>query len=411
MMKKTIVSLVIVIIIGLFGWRIYSKIQQKKVVNERRGMRTVAVEVKPVINKDIKDISEFAGTLLPRSKFIVSPKIAGRLDKLMVNIGDKIKSGTPIASLDDAEYKQAVAESEAALQVSRASLAESKSALEVAERDYNRAKELFEQKVASESERDEAEARYLAAKAKYDVAEAQIKQREASYEAAKVRLSYTQINAVWDDKDKERIIAERFVDEGAMLRANDPIVSIVDQQSVLAVIYVIEKDFPKIKINQPATVMTDAYPGKKFDGIIIRYSPVLKEESRQARVEIDIPNPEGLLAAGMFVRCSIVFAEHKGAIAVPVTALTRREGKQGVFLIDEQKMEARFIPVTTGVTEDNYIEILEPEIAGNVVTIGHHLLENGSKVVIPEFRTAENTKIPNPSKKELQKDSSEKGNK
>jgi multidrug efflux pump subunit AcrA (membrane-fusion protein) len=364
----------------------------------------------------MRDVAQFTGTLISKSRFVVAPKVSGRLEKLLVNIGDPVKDGDPVAVLDSAEYDQQVAQATAELEVSRANLADARSARDLAEAEYVRAKELWEQKVASEAERDQAKARYDAAKAKYDVADAQIKQRQAALNAAKVRQSYTRIHATWSEetpaprKDQKRVVAERFIDAGSMLRANDPIVSIVQTDPVIAVVHVIEEDYPGIDIGQGATIRTDAWPDKTFPGTVVRKAPVLREESRQARVEIEIPNPEvetgqtvalvdesgseigsrpevkRLLAPGMFVRVRVELAQREAATAVPAAAISRREGKVGVFVPDEEGRKANFVPVTTGITERDdegeWVQIIEPAIHGEVVTQGQHLLETGGAITV-----------------------------
>ena len=91
-----------------------------------------------------------------------------------------------------------------------------------------------------------------------------------------------------------QVVGERYVHEGAMLAANNPIVSIFDIRSVIAAIHVIEEDYSKIRLGLDADVLTDAYPGRSFSGKVVRMAPLLKETSRQARVEIEIPNFEEL---------------------------------------------------------------------------------------------------------------------
>ena len=388
-MKKAIVIVLVLACLGLVGWRIVQKVAQKRALENRQNReRSLAVAVEPVRTETIRDVAEFTGTLLPRSRFVIAPKVPGRLEKLLVNIGDTVTRGDLIAVLDSEEYAQHVAHAQAELDVSRANLGDYHSALEVATHQFDRTKELVKQRVASEAELDEAEARYRAAQAKYAVAEAQIRQKEAALKTVQVRLSYTRIPAAWEEGDPERVIAERFVDQGAMLKANDPIVSVVESDSVIAVIYVIERDYPDIRVGQSATVTTDAYPDRSFSGTIMRRAPVLKEESRQARVEIEIPNPEGLLAPGMFVRVRIQFAEHENARVIPVGALVRRNGRQGVFLVDKQdEMKARFVPVRLGIIEDDSAELLEPPLSGIIVTMGQHLLEDGASVTLPEAKS------------------------
>jgi len=212
---------------------------------------------------------------------------------------------------------------------------------------------------------------------------AQVTQKEAALNAAQVRFSYTQIRALWEDGDEARIVGERFVDEGEMLKANDPIVSVLEIHLLTAVIHVIERDYSQVRTGQEAVIATDAFPEKSFPGTIIRVAPILRETSRQARVEIEVANPQRLLKPGMFIRARIEFAKHDDATVVPVAALARRGGQQGVFVADTQKRKALFVPVTLGIAHNGLAEVLKPPLSGEVVTLGQHLLEDGSAIILP----------------------------
>jgi multidrug efflux pump subunit AcrA (membrane-fusion protein) len=171
-----------------------------------------------------------------------------------------------------------------------------------------------------------------------------------------------------------------------MLRANEPIVSILDIDTVIAVISVIEQDYPKVTVGQTAIIGTDAFPGKAFSGTIVRKAPLLKESSRQARVEMEMANPDHLLVPGMFVRVGIQFAVHDNATVVPAASLVRRNDRPGVFLADPVSLTARFVPVTPGIVTAQVVEILDPELSGQVVTLGHHLLAEGGAIAIPDLK-------------------------
>ena len=384
-MKKFLAVFITLVIIGLIGWRIYTKVSVSgKPENKTRRVSAVGVEVVPVRKADIRDIGLFTGTLLPRAKFIVAPKISGRLEKLLVNVGDKVKRGQLIAVLEDDEYLQQVNQAQAELDVVKARLEESMSNLDIARREFDRARVLREKKIASASELDATEAQFKTEKAKHKVAVAQVAEKEAALRAVRVRLSYTRIHANWEDGSEHRVVGERFRDEGAMLSSNTSIVSILDIDTLIGVIHIIERDYSKIRVDQKAIITTDAFPGKTFSGRIIRIAPLLKETSRQARVELEIPNPKGILKPGMFVRAQIEFAIHKDVIVIPLTALARRNGQQGVFIADRQEMTAHFLPLTLGIVDKEWAEVLKPPLNGWVITLGQHLLGEGSPIVIQE---------------------------
>jgi len=385
-MKKILVIVIVLAGLSLLGWQIYQKVVASQKGNSKRLAVKVAVEVKPVETASIRDVHEFTGTLYPRSQFVVAPKIAGRLKKLMFDIGDKVDPEQLIAVLDDEEYIQQVDQAKAELEVSRANLEEKQNSLEISGREYERTVVLRHKKIASVSELDTAESNYKNQEAKLKVARSQVVQNEAALKVAQVRLSYTQIK-VPPKENKEnneyQLIGERFVHEGAMLAANTPIVSILDIHNLIAVMHVIERDYSKIRLGMKASVATDAFPGKTFSGEIIRMAPLLKEKSREARIEIEIANKEILLKPGMFVRVQLEFARKENTTVVPLDALTKREGRQGVFMVEKQTNKTRFVPVKTGIINGTRVEILNPPLAGLVITLGHHLLEDGAAIILP----------------------------
>lgn len=386
-MKKSLLILIALSILSIIGWKIYQKVNTtQKGAARHRMAYAVPVEIASVQKITMRDVGFFTGTLFPRSQFIVAPKIAGRLEKLLVNIGDFVKRNQLIAVLDDDEYVQRVYQAQAELEVAKANLEESRSNLDIAHREFDRAKTLRQKKIASESELDSAEAQFKAQNAKYKVTLAQVVQKEAALKADQVYLSYTKICAYWENHGESGVIGERFVDEGAMLAPNTPIVSVLDIGSLTAVIHVIERDYSKVRVGQMAVVTTEAFPNMTFSGKIIRIAPLLKETSRQARVEIEVPNPEGLLKPGMFVRVQIEFNKHDSATVVPLKALTKRSGQQGVFLANTRDMKAHFVSVTLGIMNDKWAEVVTPKLTGSVVTLGQHLLEEDSAIILPEAK-------------------------
>ncbi|MBC7363346.1 MAG: efflux RND transporter periplasmic adaptor subunit [Candidatus Aminicenantes bacterium] len=385
-MSKTqkILSIIGLVILVLFLWRIGQIVFKKSRAGGPR-QAAVAVVLTPVENGLIRDVGNFSGTLIPKSQFVVAPKVSGKLKKLYVNIGDKVTRGQVVAQLDDEEYQQQVAQAEADLKVARANYEETKSALELAKKDLERAETLHQKGIYSDAQFDAALAQYQSQEARFKVAEAQVANRKAALETARVRLSYTRIIATWESGSPVRYVGERFVDEGALLSVNTPIISIVELQPITAVIYATDKDYFRIKVGQEAVVSSSVFPDRKFHGQVVRVAPILKETSRQARVEIDIDNEGGILKPGMFVNVQIEYNRREKARIVPISSVVTRGNQQGVFLADLENKKARFVPVKLGVVEGEKAEIVEPaDISGLVVILGQHLLQDGMNIIIPQ---------------------------
>ena len=382
-MKKLLAGLLVLAAFGWLLWEIYDRTSAPTGGPRRGGAGPVAFEVVPIRKAVIRDVRRLTGSVLARSQFQVAPKIAGRLEKLMVDIGDEVHNRQLIAQLDSDEYVQQVAQAEAELEMAKANVVQASSNLELARKKLARYRALYEKKVASQSEIEVVEAEYKVQEAAHKVAEARVLQNKAALEAAKVQEAYTKISASWENGEGRRVVGERFVDEGAMLKANEPIVSIIDIASVTAVIYVIERDYGKIRIGQEARVTTDALPGESFRSRVVRVAPLLKEASRQARVELEIPNPKGSLKPGMFVRVEIEFIRLEDVTVVPAGSVVKRNDTDGVFIVDTENMKVRFVPVKLGLEEEDMVQVLEPNLSGSVVTMGQHLLEDGRSIKLP----------------------------
>jgi len=305
-LTRKILWLIGILVVILLLWRITQAIFKEAATNNNRGP-AVAVVLSPVENGLIRDVGRFSGTLIPKSQFVVAPKVSGKLKKLYVNIGDKVSRGQVVAQLDDEEYQQQVAQAEADLKVAKANFEEARSALELAKKDLERAVTLHQKGIYSDAQYDASQAQFQSQEAKFKVAEAQVANREAALETARLHLSYTRIIASWETGGNTRYVGERYVDEGALLSANTPIISIVELQPITAVIYATDKEYFRIKVGQEVTVASSVFPGSLFQGQVTRVAPLLRETTRQARVEIDINNEDNVLKPGMFVNVEVEF--------------------------------------------------------------------------------------------------------
>jgi len=107
-MKKSYIFTVIALAVAFIGLQIFLRTPQMPNEPVSRQKPPVAVEVTPVMQETILEIGTYTGTLLPESQFIVAPKISGKLEKIMVDIGDELENGSLIAVLDNDEYVQQV---------------------------------------------------------------------------------------------------------------------------------------------------------------------------------------------------------------------------------------------------------------------------------------------------------------
>ncbi len=414
-MRRAVLITVLLAAAAAFAWALTERLA------ERRQAASAVEEQRPPAPVEIASIRvgamtarrTFSGTLEAAAEFVVAPNVPGTVVEVKVDLGDVVERGQIVAWLDDREFVQDVNQAQAELAVARASEAEAKSALELAERALRRAEALLEQGVTSESQIDTASAEQIASRATVEVTRANVVRAEAALEAARIRLDYARVTADWPEtvvraataapdngdgssesvrpgdaaealpavpRDDRRWVSERWVDEGETVSANTPLLSIVALDPIIAVVSVPERDYARIALDQRASLTTDAYPRRTFEGRVARIAPVFTRSTRQARVELAVSNAERALKPGMFVRATIELEQVEDAISVPVNALVERDAGTGIFVVDVASQRVAWRPVGLGVREAAHVEVFGEGLVGHVVTLGQELCEDGGQV-------------------------------
>lgn len=394
-LKPTAFLLVLLVLGGLafVGWRIFERFGELD-EPERQASRVrapAAVEAASITTGPIVARRTFSGSLEPTTAFVVSARVPGRVQELGGDIGDVVRQGTVVLKLDDAEYVLAVAQAEAEVLVAEAGLTEATSALAIADRALARMERLKGKGIESESRLDAVVADQLAKRAALAVAQARLARSRAALDAERVRLGYASVAASWEGDETPRVIGERFVDPGETIGVGEAVMTILQLDPITGVVSVPERDYARIAIDQRLSLVTDAYPGERFEGTIERIAPEFRRNTRQARVEFTVPNADGRLRPGMFVRASIEVAAEQEATIVPVAALTRRSDQDGVFVVAADGSTARWVPVAIGLREGERVQVSGEGLKGRVITLGQQLLDDGSTIVIPsdEIRATE----------------------
>ncbi len=388
--KVSVALVALLLAAGVIGWLVLERIDEQRAAPVRASgaKKAVPVEVAPVARGSMALKRTFSGALEARAQFVVAPKVSGRVERLYVNLADAVTRGQVVAELDNDEYVQAVAQARSNLAVAQANVAGAQSALDIAVRELERMQTLRQRGMASEAQFDTARATQLDKKSQLAVAQALVTKSESELRSAEIRLGYTKVTAGWSGGSEKRFVAERFVDEGETVAANGALLSIVELDPVIAVVFVAERDYARLSRGQRAVLATDAYPQKQFEGRIERIAPVFREASRQARVELVVANPELLLKPGMFVRATVVLDRVADATHVPEQALTVRNGENGVFVVSTDGRSVSWHKVEVGIREDGRVQVTGNGVAGRVVVLGQQLLKDGAVITVPEQGSA-----------------------
>ena len=337
---------------------------------------TMTVETTTVARLDVAERVMVVGNLIGAATVAVVPKVSGRIESVNVRLGDPVRRGQLLATLEDRELREQVNQTEASLEVSRATVRQREADLKNAQSNLERSRNLFARSLIAQQTLDDAEARYDAAVAQVDLARAQGSQATARLEELRINLSNTRILSPVDG-----FVGSRSLDPGAFVGTNSSFLSVVDIHFVRLVANLVEKDLRRIVIDMPAVVEVDAYPGETFAGRVARLAPVLDPATRTAQMEVEVPNAGARLKPGMYARVQFVVAQRAGALTVPRNAIVDVEGVRGVFVADGTT--ARFKPIKSGIVDGEAVEITEGLADGStVITLGSASLRDGDPIVI-----------------------------
>lgn len=350
------------------------------------------IESSPVSRGPIEAKRVFSGSLESPARFDAAARVPGRIAAIEVDLGDEVTRGQVVARLDPREYRQRFVEAEADAAVAKAAFERAEQRAEIARRDLERAEQLEAKGVSSRAQLDAARSELASARGDQAVASAQKARAQARLDAARLQLAETEIRADWSDGGPDaqgvlRRVARRWVSPGAVVEANATLLTIVALSPLNAVIFVEERDYARLRPGLPATLVTDAVPDARFEAQLARVAPVLETGSRQARVELRVQNEDERLKPGMFVRVELVLERIEDAQLVPVAAVTTRDDVEGLFQIDDGR--ARWTAIELGVREADRVQVLTPELRGEVITLGLQLVKDGTPVVTPRDRGVE----------------------
>ena len=377
MSKKRIVAVLIgVALVYLVGSRVYDATQQSAVPAKKRAGRVINVDLTQAAIGQIREELLLTGSLKPKEVVDVNPKNTGRIERIHFLVGDFVKAGRLVAEMEDDELQQQVKRSEAAYAVSVANISSRKAELANSKASLDRAKLLFDEELLSPEEYQQAQTSLEVMEAQLQLAEAQAQQSMAELGELRIRLEQSRIYAPMSG-----VVSVRYVDPGALVAPNNPILQVVNLSTMVTQGNVPERNVSKLAVGNSANVIVDAIPDRDFQGIVARIAPVLDAATRSALIEIDIPNPEMVLKAEMFARITLDLGSMREATLIPRDGLVYRGQQPGVFIVEGDSGRPVFRVIETGMTREDQIEVLGNLDAGTrIVGRGATMLRDGDLI-------------------------------
>lgn len=353
------------------------------------GTRIDPTRIAKVQRGDVARSVVATGQIEPITKVEVKSKASGIVEKLYVDINNRVHKGQPLAQLDQEEILDQVAAQRAQLSAAEANVTSAKANIAVdrvnasapdlpmykvtLERNQQMAKE----GVVSQQALDNANRDYLAALNKRDVAKAQIgvdsaklkqalaevQQAKASLNQLQEQLAYTTIVAPMDG-----VMLSRDVEIGdavSSILVLGSTATLVMTEGDTSKVYVKgkvdEADIAHVYLGQPARIRVESFRGRVFNGKVTKISPmgVQKDNVTTFEVRVSIDNPGGELKANMTANAEILLGEHKNVLTVPENAVSYDSNKQAFVDVPDanNKDGMRKFPVTVGLSNGSVVEI------------------------------------------------------
>lgn len=331
--------------------------------------------VAPVTRGDLSSTLTVAGEFQPYQEVELHAKVSGYIRRINVDIGDRVKIGQVIATLEVPELSAQVAGSQAEIRHSQSEIARAQSGVTLAEVNYTalhaaytRLSEASKRRpgLIAEQELDDSRAKDQDAQAKIDVA-------KSAFEATKEQLGVSQADnqRVQSLKDYSivkapftGVVTMRYADVGSLIQAGTasntqsmPVVKVAQSDLLRLRMPVPEQDVPFIKIGGDVSIKLQA-TGKTFTGNIIRFTRELSTSTRTMLAEVDVPNPELSLNTGMTAQITIVLQAQKNVLTVPTGAVLKEDDNASVLIVDNENRVQK-VMVTLGIQSPDRIEIVQ----------------------------------------------------
>jgi RND family efflux transporter MFP subunit len=324
-------------------------------------VRPVPVRVLTVRNAPLASAESYAGEVVPRVEAQLSFLVPGRLEKRLVEVGDRVRAGQVLARLETRDYEIALTSARALLDQSHVERAQSAD-------DLARATKLQEQGAITKASFDQTQTAAMASQAR------------AAYAESSVDRAARDLTKAWLRSPTDGVVIAVTAENGQVISPGNPIIRVASAATTEVAIDLPEVVVPRVSVGSPATVRLWADGDDSYAAHVREIAPESDATSRTYRVKLTLDHPNEKVHLGMSAR--VAFGETQRAIAVPLTAVFEREGHPNVWIFDEATGHV----APREVVVDRYIDgsaILRSGLSDGerIASAGAHRLDPGLNVV------------------------------
>jgi len=356
-----------------------------------------------VTRGDLASTLTVAGQFQPYQEVDLHAKVSGYIRHINVDIGDRVRIGQVIATLEVPELNAQLAGAQAEVRHSQSEIDRAKSQVAGAESSHAALHDAYMRLAQAARQRPG-----LIAQQELDDALAKDQNSEASIDVAKAALEATEEQLSVSSADKQRVqalsdysvvtapfsgvVTKRYADTGSLIQAGTasntqamPVVQLAQSDVLRLRMPVPEADVPYIQDGGTVKVKVQA-TGKSFTGKIVRFARALDPSTRTMVTEVDVANPTLELSPGMYAESVISLQQRNNVLIVPIQAVVQGDSQSYVLALDkENHVEKK--PVTLGVQGANRVEITSGLTDGELVILSAQANYQPGQAVSPRFES------------------------
>jgi membrane fusion protein, multidrug efflux system len=331
---------------------------------EKRTAQTPTVVLGNVQVGEISKSETLTGDILPIQQANIYSKVNGNIEKIFVDIGDKVNTNQILALIDTTIYSHNSKQAEANYYQAEVNYENNKLT-------YDRNQKLYEQNLIAKQDLDNSKTAMDASFAQKDAA-------YANYLNARTQLSYCKITAPF-----KGTITKRFYDPGAYISGSgNSLFILMNIDRLKSIVNMPEKDVPILDQISEIEVTADAFPDKMFKAKLKKISGAVDLTTRTMEVEIDIENPSKMLKPGMFASINLIWEKKENALILPDEVVLNDDQGNYVYVVNTQNVVSKKY-VTVGIQQNNKDEILSGiNKADMIVFVGQNLVRDKIKVKV-----------------------------
>jgi len=372
------------------------------------------VYLEPAVRERVRQTVDLVGSAEARRRAVVGAEVAGRVEAVPVDAGDFAKAGDPLCRMRTTPVRLQLAQAQAQLAALQATLRKMESGYRPEEvqqaearvkaaeagftrwqEEYDRTRRLLSEGASTQSEMDATEAAYRQARETLAEAKAALALQRAGYRTEDIEQARAQaagqaaaVDALQDTLERMTVrmpfdgfVVRKTTEEGEWLAAGLPVAEVVDVEVVRVQLDVPERYLPGLEREAPAPVVFPALgPDREFAGRISQVVPASAEGTHTVVVRVDVTNEMAnsrpAIAAGLQARVSLPVGPEHETLLVPKAALIRREGRDFVYTVADERPKDAKPPAAPPGAED-------PEQAKTIAANEQRIAEASREAGVP----------------------------